>query len=417
MFFKFVILIFLLSGISISADSVLADLQKKCLELPDDNLPKDTYARYVRQLQFDKAKEYCDSLPKDPKNCRASSRFWLGTSEYAIGNLEAAEKLFQEGIEIMGPSRRVADWIRDKPKQTGWGRPEDFLKYIQNSKNLNPSSPKYTQVVTYFIIDQTNTKSDPNAEKKVERHMDACLAVHGNLSLSILKKYVELFSQGNLTLNIRTVYVPKTITKIYKNSFPAIGSLSPWDENFSLFMNQVTEASDLFVFAYPRWSGGALASLSKIPIIPNILNSPQRTHFKIASEDLTMIQFPRLFHEYLHTVEYNMRRNGDKSFHATSHGKDGKKVEAITGLKTEETGETDWAEHHFANRIPNLVKNLESKNSVNGWQDIFGIHIKFKNKITEDRIRSDFKKYLDNLNSSNNQNSAEEMEEAIESSE
>lgn len=63
MFFKFVILIFLLSGISISADSVLADLQKKCLELPDDNLPKDTYARYVRQLQFDKAKEYCDSIP------------------------------------------------------------------------------------------------------------------------------------------------------------------------------------------------------------------------------------------------------------------------------------------------------------------------------------------------------------------
>ncbi|MCZ8342485.1 MAG: hypothetical protein O9301_05600 [Leptospira sp.] len=417
MFLKIAILFFLVSGLSISADSTISNLQKKCLDQPNENLPKDTYARYVRQLQFEKAKEYCDSLPTDTKNCKASSRFWLGTSEFAKGNLENAEKFFQEGIELMGPSRRVADWIRDKPKQTGWGRPEDFLKYIQNSKKLNPSRPKYTQVVTYFIIDQTNTKSDPNANKKVERHMDVCLAVHGNLSLSILKKYVELFSQGHLSLDIRSLFVPKTITKIYKNDFPALGSLSQWDENFSLFMKQVTQESDLIVFAYPRWSGSALASFSKIPIVPKVLNSPLRTHIKIASEDLSIINYPRLFHEYLHTVEYNMRRNGDKLFHATSHGSDGKKVEAITGLKTEETGETDWAEHHFANRIPDLVKKLEFKNSMNGWQDIFGVRIKFKDTFTEERIRSDYVKYLDILNSSKNIKTIEEMEEESESSE
>lgn len=377
---------FVLINSSLFALSIEEELNNQCQILSDQLLPKDNYSRLIRKMEFEKARDFCDTLPKDKRNCKASAMFWLGAKEFANRNDEKAEKYFITGLEFKKTNGKVADWIPYKVNHTGWGNPEDMLRYIQKSKTLDVKEPKYTQTFTYVIIANTDTG-------KIQKQMDPCLALHGLLSLKVLQRYIELFSDNQLTIDIKIVNLTQTATLLNDRNYIMLSGLVPWDENLSLQMNQIAAESDLVFIAFPRFGGNANANYGSFPIVPKLANSPFRTYIKMPSEWLTMINFPQIFHEYMHTVEFHMNRNGDKKFHATSHGADGKRVEEITGLSTASTGETDWAEHLFANRIRELAIKLELSKQKNGWEQIFGIHLQNKNLYTETQVREFYKKY------------------------
>jgi tetratricopeptide (TPR) repeat protein len=347
----------------------------------------------VRQLDFPKAKDYCDNLAKDSKNCRASARFWLGIESYAEGNFELAESYFKQGIEIKNKSGKAVHWIAYKDTHSGWGNPEDMLKYIQSSVTIPKVPARYNQTLTYLIVSRTDTSTDSNTKKTIQKEMKPCLAAHGYLSLNVLKQHIRLFSQGKLSLQIKTIELSQTATKLDTKNYIIMDSLRPWDESLSIQMNKIVSESDLVFVAFPRSGGNANANYSSLPIVPKLAKSPFRTYIKMPSEWLTMINFPQIFHEYMHTVEFHMIRNGDKKFHATSHGADGKRVQVITGLPTETTGESDWAENLFMNQIQNLANEIEEKKAKNGWEQIFGIHIQNTNKFTENDIKELYKQF------------------------
>ncbi|TGL58129.1 hypothetical protein EHQ58_12155 [Leptospira ognonensis] len=385
--FRYTILFFcVLVSTGLSAISIEEELKNKCQFEDDQPLPKDKYSRLIHKMEFEKARDFCDTQPKDKKNCKASARFWLGAREFANREDETAETYFLEGLEFKSANGKVVDWIHNKGNHTGWGNPEDMLRYVQKSKTLDSKEPKYIQTLTYVIVANTETE-------KLQKRMDPCLALHGLLSLKVLKRYIELFSENQLTIEIKMINVTQTATRLNERNYIMLSGLAPWDENLSLQMNQIATESDLVFIAFPRFGGNANANYGSFPIVPKFANSPFRTYIKMPSEWLTMINFPQIFHEYMHTVEFHMNRNGDKKFHATSHGSDGKRVEEITGLPTSSTGETDWAEHLFANRIRELAISLELSKQKNGWEQIFGIHLQNKNLYSETQIKELYKKY------------------------
>ncbi len=379
---------YLFCVVSLYADATIESLKNRCLSANTEISTENEFQRLTGRLEFQKAKEYCDNLTSDPSNCKATSRFWLGVDAFAEGEFEKAENLFREGLELKARYGKNKNWISHKVGVSGWGNPEDMIQYIQRSKSLEPFETEYSQNVTYLIIDNTDTSANLTAGKKVvTKKMDPCLALHGYLSLKVLRKYIELFSNGKLTLKINSIYVTQTGTKLDGKNYLILDSLTPWDEGFSKQMNAIITESDLIFLSFPRDGGNALASMGEVNVVQNILYSPSRNLIRMPSEWLSMINFPQIFHEYMHTVEFNMNRNGMENFHATSHGADAKLVEALTGLNSDTTGESDWADYFFQNTIPTLADDIKSKSNANGWEKIFGIHKSKKNFISDITIK------------------------------
>ncbi|GBF48531.1 hypothetical protein LPTSP4_00300 [Leptospira ryugenii] len=77
-------------SVPIYSSDLITSLQKQCASQSEEELPKDTYLRFIQQMEFQKAKSYCDTLERDPKNCKASSRFWLASVFYAERRFEEA---------------------------------------------------------------------------------------------------------------------------------------------------------------------------------------------------------------------------------------------------------------------------------------------------------------------------------------
>ncbi|GBF48532.1 hypothetical protein LPTSP4_00310 [Leptospira ryugenii] len=272
-----------------------------------------------------------------------------------------------------------------------------MLKYAIQSRELTLKSDGYVQNVTYLIISRTNTLDSKETKKKIDRFFNPCLALHGYLSLQVLSRHIELFSNGALRLQLNPIWLDKTATRLNDKNYIMMSSLSPWTEDLSLLMHEITKESDLVVIAFPREGGNANANYGKLPIVPGLVQSPTRTFIKLPSEWMRMLNFPQIFHEYMHTVEFLMNRKGEKEFHATSHGADGKKVQALTGLPTETTGETDWAEVLFKRQIQWKVDDIATKNAMNGWQSLFGIRSELPNQISLDLIRTKFLEYSEKM--------------------
>jgi hypothetical protein len=383
---RFPLLLILSISSSLIADDLADSWKQSCVASQASIDPPDLKT-YIDRMDFLKDIAYCDALPKDKFNCRASSRFWLAFEYYAIGEFEKAEQLFTEGLDLVRQFGSTKEFIQFRPGKTGWGNPEDFLRYVKSAKQMNWSEPAYVQNISYLVISDTNATNSAKPEIKVyTKAMDPCLALHGLHSLKVLRQSIRIFSQGKIEMQIHPTSWKKTVTVLDGKNLPNLSSVVPWDRQTSIYFNEILKENDLVFLTFPRNGGNATAQSSGLPIIPGLITSKRRYMIRLPSEWLRLENYPQIFHEYMHTVEFAMIQNGDKNFHATHHGSDSKRIGEITPLDPNLTGESDWAEYFYPNNITSLVKNLEATGHKNGWEKLFGTHIHFKNNFETAQI-------------------------------
>ncbi len=342
----------------------------------------EAYLEQIANYEFEAALQTADAMLTDAANCKASARFWLGTVAFADGDLQRAEQYFADGLALQESGGRAKYWLSHAIGKTGWSQPAEMLSFIKRSQQLPAINPRYVQKIAYVMVQKLDAPTGENGSgPRISMEMTPGQQKHGMLSLNILRRYLQLFSNGQVDLQISSYPIDRTARKVDNRNIVTLSSLEPWDLEPSLLMNSAIADNDLLFIAFPRKGGNAIATIGAFSLLPGIISSPTRTGMYIPSGWLTMINFPQIFHEYMHTVEYAMVWAGMKEFHATSHGNDEERVEALTHIPTAKTGETDWAEYFFARTIPEFAAELETKNHNNGYEYIFGLSSKHKHSL------------------------------------
>jgi len=349
----------------------------------------DLYLEQIANYDFQAALKTADSLPSDPSNCKASARFWLGSVAFAEGDFQLAEQYFVAGLALQEQGGRAKYWLGHAIGKTGWSQPAEMLGFIRRSQQLPATTPRYVQKIAYLLVKNIDAPTgDNDSGPRITMELTPAQEKHGLLSLNILRRYLQLFSKGQMDMQISTYRLDRTALKVDGRNIVSLVSLSPWDLETSQLMNAAIAGNDIIFTAFPRKGGNAIATIGSFPLLPGILSSPTRTGMYIPSGWLTLVNFPQIFHEYMHTVEYAMVWAGMKEFHATSHGDDEERVEALTHIPTLKTGETDWAEYFFAHTIPDFAAMLETKNHKNGYEYIFGLSIKHQHSLPGSAMKS-----------------------------
>lgn len=243
-------------------------------------------------------------------------------------------------------------------------------------------SPEYKQKIQIIFLQNTDLTYQ---NKKYQYTYEPCTLPHMYLTFEILAKYIEVFSAGKYSLQFSHKILNTTLTKFQKKiRWPDLDSMEPWDEELSVEMADSIRNNDSIVYVYPNKSPtDAMAGGTYLPIIPKGFSGPIRNNIELPSGWVTFKNFPQVFHEFTHTVEY---ATGIKS---TVHNK--KEMDALIKLTGIMGGEGKWLQWQWANIIIPKVEKVALKSKVSGYMKLFGMSQTHPFLISDSSVKNYYK--------------------------
>lgn len=326
---------------------------------------KFTSLYYIDQFAFEEALPFCDGGAK----CSRAMRLWIAVREFSMGNYAAAEKWFAEADTFAANEKLTKGWDRKK----GWASLDDIRRYLRQRSELGQIKPEYVQKIRVLYPRQTRATA-PFTPKALEYDASVCRLRHIEMNFGMLKQYIELFSRGRLSIAVDYQVVDGAMTRLNKRAQGLIESIEPWNESVANLMADTALNYDLAWFIYPYKGGIAFGGVGGLPLAPDMSRKVGMRRVWYPDGWGRFMNYAQFFHEYLHTLEFTLKLK------LTTHG--GKETERIlkeTGLEKEKSGETDYAEWHFAHTIP----------GKKSWEEAFGYPKRRKNRVPETDVQVD----------------------------
>ncbi|TGN14659.1 hypothetical protein [Leptospira ilyithenensis] len=338
------------------------------------SLKEKTFSELIRTLAFKEAEEFCDIQYADnpKKDCRASARYWSAVKEFSEQRFESSLDKFKTAKQILGGKDDPKDW----QKRPGWGATDDMIRYLEKRSSLGKTDAEYKQKVAFIYLSETDAEQ---GGKRFQSKLDPCTIGHLNLSMGLVARYLETFTNGRFSLEFENLIFNTKVTKL-ETKMVSLTSLQPWTEDFAVQLGEINRKFDTLLVVFPQVGGRATGGSNFFPIIPGVLNGEIRGTISLPAGWATVSNYPQIFHEYLHTVEMMT------GIESTSHGSAQQaRIEAFTGLP--KSGESDWAEWFFRNTILEKVNQASEKKGGSGWKTVFGRSASFPFLLSDESIR------------------------------
>ncbi len=322
-------------------------------------------SRYIDHFAFEEALPFCDKGAK----CSHSMRNWLAVREFSLGNYAGAEKWFDEAVNFAAHEKPGKTWTKKK----GWGALEDIRRYLKQRAELGRISPDYVQRIRVIYPRHTRATA-PFTAKTLEYDASACRLRHIEMNFGMLRQYIELFSRGRLSIAVDYQVVDGAMTRLTQRAQGVLESIEPWTESMSALMADTAANYDLAWFVYPYKGGIATGGIGGLPLTADATKKVRMRRVWYPDGWGRFVNFPQFFHEYLHTVEFSL------GLQLTSHNPaQTAKILKETGLEKGNSGETDYAEWHFANTIP----------GKRTWEEAFGYPKRKQSREMETDAKAD----------------------------